>query len=254
MDYRKLKNSYRKYKNQHKLSLKPFDIPKYKKIYKTVIIVPFRDNKYQDRKEQLEKFIPYFKKMFKENVDILIVEQSNDNKKFNRGALLNIGMLLAMARGYKVMISHDVDLLPDKTAKEYYLTYPYHPIHLGNMWKDKYTYDRFIGGALSMNYKDIVRSNGYPNDFWGWGGEDDALGIRLSKKSIPILKPTKGTIKEMKHEDTKGIKELVNPTIIESVMDDDKKWKKNGINSIKFKKISEYNYNDNASKITVELL
>ena len=80
------------------------------------------------------------------------------------------------------------------------------------------------------------------------------MGIRLSKKNIPILKPQKGTIKEMKHEDTKSIKELVNLTLIESVMGDNKKWKDNGINSIKFKKLKEHNYSDNASKITVEIL
>jgi hypothetical protein len=254
MDFQKLKNSYRVHKKKYSLVLKPFNVPKYKKTYKTIIIVPFRDNKFQDRKEQLDKFIPYFQKLFKGSIDILVVEQSEDNRKFNRGALLNIGMLLAMARGYKVMISHDVDLLPDKIAKEYYLTYPFSPIHLGNMWKEKYTYDRFIGGAMSMNQKDIIKSNGYPNDFWGWGGEDDALGIRLSKENISILKPQNGIIREMKHEDTKKIKELRNLTFIESVMKDNNTWKNNGVNSVKFKKLDDFKYNNNASKITVEIL
>ena len=36
-----------------------------------------------------------------------------DNLKFNRGKLLNIGASLAIEEGYNAICFHDVDLLPD---------------------------------------------------------------------------------------------------------------------------------------------
>ena len=82
------------------------------------IIVPYRDlHKEQCRKQQLDKFIPSISK-FMESVKrestyrIYIIEQSNDERKFNRGKLLNIGFQIACAEGCKALIFHDVDLLP----------------------------------------------------------------------------------------------------------------------------------------------
>ena len=82
------------------------------------IIAPYRDmHKKQNRKQQLDKFIPAISE-FMESVKrnstyrIYIIEQSNDERKFNRGKLLNIGFQIASAEGCKALIFHDVDLLP----------------------------------------------------------------------------------------------------------------------------------------------
>ena len=82
------------------------------------IIVPYRDlHKEQCRKQQLDKFIPSISKFMesvkrKSTYRIYIIEQSNDERKFNRGKLLNIGFQIACAEGCKALIFHDVDLLP----------------------------------------------------------------------------------------------------------------------------------------------
>ena len=39
---------------------------------------------------------------------------------------------------------------------------------------------RFLGAALSIHPRLFEAINGYPNSFWGWGGEDDAVVARLS--------------------------------------------------------------------------
>ena len=82
------------------------------------IIAPYRDlHKKQNRKQQLDKFIPAITE-FMESVQrnstyrIYIIEQSNDERKFNRGKLLNIGFQIASAEGCKALIFHDVDLIP----------------------------------------------------------------------------------------------------------------------------------------------
>jgi hypothetical protein len=53
---------------------------------KTIILVPYRDDGNQNRADQLDAFLKHYK-----NIPVLVIEQSNDGKKFNRGALLNIG-------------------------------------------------------------------------------------------------------------------------------------------------------------------
>jgi endonuclease IV len=82
------------------------------------IIAPYRDlHKKQNRKQQLDKFIPAISE-FMESVQrnstyrIYIIEQSNDERKFNRGKLLNIGFHIASTEGCKALIFHDVDLIP----------------------------------------------------------------------------------------------------------------------------------------------
>lgn len=87
------------------------------------IIVPYRDlHKEQHRKQQLDVFIPSISKFMELNKDrssyrIYIIEQSNDERKFNRGKLLNIGFKIACADGCKALIFHDVDLLPSPGIK-----------------------------------------------------------------------------------------------------------------------------------------
>jgi glycosyltransferase involved in cell wall biosynthesis len=44
-----------------------------------------------------------------------------------------------------------------------------------------------LGGHLSLYRKDIERINGYNEDFTGWGGEDEDLGVRLAAAGIHCI-------------------------------------------------------------------
>ena len=73
---------------------------------KIAIIVPYRDDKLQNRKKQLIKFLIYMPIFLKRtNYKIYIIEQSDDQKKFNRGKLLNIGFQLAIKDGCTILIN-----------------------------------------------------------------------------------------------------------------------------------------------------
>lgn len=136
---------------------------------------------------------------------VYVIEQDQDGRKFNRGALLNVGAVLAEKDHHQAIIFHDVDLIPLAAILPYYYAFPEAPIHIGKAWTTKYDYDSFLGGILSMSLKDFKQVNGFPNQFWGWGGEDDALRNRLAAHSIRVLQPTlrnKG-IKELPHVHTK---------------------------------------------------
>ena len=114
-----------------KIPLKKYHLSSKIKKAKVAIIVPFRDQIKQRRKKQLKIFSEYMNKFMKkyDNWKIFIIKQSFDNKKFNRGKLLNIGFKLAYDEGHNTFIFHDVDLLPEKSVYKLYTTYPENPIH-----------------------------------------------------------------------------------------------------------------------------
>ena len=76
---------------------------------KVAIIVPFRDlDKEQNRQGHLNIFIPSLTAFLKDTEHpfcIYIIEQSNDNRKFNRGKLLNIGFDYAIQGKYSLLQS-----------------------------------------------------------------------------------------------------------------------------------------------------
>lgn len=215
---------------------------------KFTIIIPYRNDKLNERKFQLEKFIEFAKKTFDSNVKILIIEQYNYDKKFNRGKLLNIGVKLS--KNIEYCIFHDIDLIPDNKLLEYYFTYPEKPIHIARVWKDKYSHYTFLGGIVSVSKQMLLDSNGFPNNFWGWGGEDDAFYNRLSNLSKLLYTPIDGTITELKHTQAE-ISKKDNLTKKKLILEDLKNWKENGLKNLKFKILEQHNYTDNIIKTTV---
>lgn len=39
-------------------------------------------------------------------------------------------------------------------------------------------YNEFFGGVSGLTVEQFKKINGFPNAFWGWGGEDDDLWNR----------------------------------------------------------------------------
>jgi len=222
-----------------------------KKVFKDTkiaIIVPYRDNKEQERAQQLKKFIEHFKEFLKGfNYKIFIIEQAEHNIKFNRGKTLNIGIEKAIAQGFDVIISHDVDIYPRSDMLPYYSCIPKYPNHIGNVWKTKYTQWEFVGGILSMTPKQLKVVNGYPNNFWGWGGEDDALYNRITKKIGKVLKPESGTVNEWEHNNSPPNKTNIHKK--ENILVDLINWKKDGLNSSKYNTLEIVDYGEDKMKL-----
>lgn len=237
-------NAYSKYKStfQSPHILKLDKTGPCSTIDKIAIIVPFRDNKYQNRKTQLAKFLPYYKKHLPE-ATIFVIEQTKDGQKFNRGKLLNIGFDLAKT-SHNIFIFHDVDLLADQQALTYYkYSCPNSAVHIGHLWREKYTFDKFLGGVVSINKQSFEKINGFPNNFWGWGGEDDAFRNRLILNNMVIFRPQNGTIKEMTHKRTSDFAELTLEPIEKKrlILDDLTNWTSNGLSNLKYKVIKKTN-------------
>lgn len=242
---------YWKYKkNRKKNKIINIEYPTIKKEYKIAIIVPYRNTTDNVRKMHLDVFYPHMKNFLNgHKYKIFVIEQSNDGKRFNRGFLLNIGIKLAT--GYDIIITHDVDLLPRPNMLNYYLIKCKYPIHIAWQWKTKYSFNEYFGGIVSFDTKTLEEINGYPNTFWGWGGEDDALYNRIYKVKNKIIRPITGHIEDIEHEGP--TKQTINQQKKENILNDLKNWKTDGLNSIKYN-IIDKEEDEHYVKITVELL
>jgi len=239
-----------------------------------IIIIPYRDNEIQERKEQLEKIIPHLKRKFKEakkdNYTIVIAEQS-EKGKFNRGKILNAGYAEIIKNTSYIaedihkgqdqkkkkpyFIIHDVDMYPSKELFEYYLMFPEVPIHLASGTK-KYPYNEFMGGIVSLSKRSMELTNGFPNNYWGWGGEDDELRRRIFRTHKFIWRPeqTGQEFEEAKHEwDPKNW--LPKEERKKLTKENRNTWKKNGLSNLKYKVLSRISYKDDpkVQKITFEI-
>lgn len=146
------------------------------------VIVPYRD-----RKEHLNIFKKHISEYLNSKgitFELIIVEQSDD-KPFNRGKLLNIGFLEAEKLGCRYVVFHDVDMLP--IDADY--SYSSDVLQLANEFISdvdytKEIYDGYFGGVTLFPIEKFKSINGYPNDFWGWGFEDDELLRRCVENGI----------------------------------------------------------------------
>ena len=246
------------YKKRYQVKYENFKLlkPSNNKSGSTILIVPFRENRFQNRAEQLENFIRAYGSGPKA-MPILIVTQSDDGRGFNRGALLNIGFdFLARSSGVKrsgsgsfdSFIMHDVDLVfPPEFIEKYYGTASKgrrEIIHYGKTIKGYYDYPDFLGGAIEFSRSAFERINGFPNHIYGWGGEDDALKVRIASVGSTVYRPD-----EMKQEamlalapgqaETRDIPELVAKYKNEDLLLDESIWKINGLNSLHYTVLEE---------------
>lgn len=207
---------------------------------KTAIIVPYRDNKLQNRKEHLDTFIKFWKSkessLKNYTYKIFIIEQSDDNRKFNRGQLCNLGFLAAEKEGFNNFIFHDVDLIPSDDLLPYYFYNSNDPLHIG-VRGDKYKHYTYFGGVTGFSLLLLRKINGHPNQLWGWGGEDDIIYNRCAivYNSKVMLIPDKGTLTELYHIESSSIKTLNMFKDIKKklVMDDIDDKHKDGISHLK---------------------
>ena len=134
---------------------------------------------YRNREEHLKEFLPTLSK-FLENKGIehsFYFGHQTDDKLFNRGAMKNIAAKHAFDDGCDYIVWHDIDMIPLNDECDY--SYPTdNPKHIAvNLSKYDYTlaYDQYFGGAVLFSKEQVEKTNGYSNDYWDWGMEDDDL-------------------------------------------------------------------------------
>jgi predicted glycosyltransferase involved in capsule biosynthesis len=141
---------------------------------KLSIVVPYRN-----REEHLKQFAPYMEEyLIKGGIPfhIYVIHQA-DEKPFNRAKLLNVGF--KESEGFDYFAFHDVDMLPIDSDYSY-IDCPTHLASRAEQFGFRLPYDGYFGGVTLFDKESFVKINGYSNEYWGWGAEDDDILLRCS--------------------------------------------------------------------------
>ena len=151
------------------------------KEHKLGIVVPYRN-----RPNQLKTFTERIADLINLPYELIIIEQVDD-KEFNRGKLLNIGFMKAVSLDCDYVVFHDIDMLPIKADYSYSDT----PVHLISDFKlpegvSRELFDDYFGGVTLFPCNLFKQINGYTNEYFGWGFEDDNLLLRCKENQIKL--------------------------------------------------------------------
>lgn len=125
-------------------------------------------------------------------------QAKNSNKKSRVKLKKNLNLneiqknILSVHNGrearFECMILHDVDLLPEHDYNIYECD-KHSPRHLslsirheGSEGYYKNLYELLVGGVLALRPKIYEKINGFSNEYWKWGAEDDGNFIKLMFK------------------------------------------------------------------------
>jgi hypothetical protein len=245
------------------------------------IIACFRDLLIDGERERERKiYVQLMNKLLVPycNFHIYIIEQSDDGQLFNIGKLKNIGFEIATHNknmSFDHYIFTDIDAIPDYDLIKYFLITPSEPIGLairGTRYESHRIKERsegrpekiFLGALVSFSKKNFEDINGYPNNFWGWGGEDDSLIQRIKHAGYKnICYPIEGNIIDI--EEDEYMKTINDPEVkikgekkdlekFEKRYNDLTSWKKNGLNSLEYKVLGKNRINRDTTQIRVDLM
>ena len=141
--------------------------------HKLGICIPYRD-----RQSHLDELVDKLGKLLtSKGIDHgFYVGHQVDDKLFNRGAMKNVAAQHAFNDGCDYIAWHDVDMIPDGSVD---YSYPdNNPIHIATqLSKYDYSmnYDQYFGGVILFTKEQVEKTNGYSNEYWDWGQEDDDL-------------------------------------------------------------------------------
>uniref|UniRef100_A0A3Q3KKJ9 Beta-1,4-galactosyltransferase n=1 Tax=Monopterus albus TaxID=43700 RepID=A0A3Q3KKJ9_MONAL len=170
---------------------------------------------------------------------IYVIHQAG-NYTFNRAKLMNVGFREAMREeDWDCLFFHDVDLIPEDDRNLYTCdTNPKHAAIAMDKFGYKLPYKMYFGGVSALTPLHYLKMNGFPNNYWGWGGEDDDIGVRVSLAGMYITRPSLkvGRYKMIKHKLDKG--NDVNPKRFSMLAKTRQTWKMDGMNTVEYEIIS----------------
>lgn len=121
---------------------------------------------------------------------------------------------------------------------------------------------RYFGGVVSFSASDYRRINGYPNTFWGWGGEDDEMHKRLERLGIRFDSPPYGTLVDLEGMNLTEKLDFLRTNRSwkcmvkwEVLNEHEATWKQNGLADLKYSLLSSSPLFDQpkATKFTVDV-
>ena len=200
---------------------------------KVAVIVPFRN-----REEHLKHFLHHLHPILqRQQLDyvVYVVHQHGD-EKFNRAKLLNVGYSEAVKDGRDCFVFSDVDLIPMDDRNTYHcFSQPRHLASALEKFNFRLPYPAYFGGATSLSKDQFSGINGFPNNYWGWGGEDDDIYERIVYSGMSVSRPDRevARIRNIPHERDKHNEP--NPERFDLLARTRWTMKTDGINSLSYK-------------------
>ena len=236
----------------------PFNSLKFKMYKERIAIITIYRNKADNTRLQQKRLFTYWmnKILYQTcEYDIIIVEQS-EKYLFNIGKLKNIGfdyLNKYSNQTYSNYIFADIDTIPDSNLIDYFFKHTDSLNSIatfGTRYEDIEHHNRPFAGALISCSKSIFEElNGYPNNFYGWGGEDTDLLIRLFAINKPLYINKIGKVIDI--EEVAGFKKKLGPKLNSVKYNNEKEsqmyeknynWKnfmKNGLTNLNYKILYE---------------
>uniref|UniRef100_A0A6B0V966 Beta-1,4-N-acetylgalactosaminyltransferase n=1 Tax=Ixodes ricinus TaxID=34613 RepID=A0A6B0V966_IXORI len=200
--------------------------------HRVAILIPYRN-----REEHLRVFLYNMHQFLpRQQIDygIFVIEQ-DENGKFNRAKLFNVGYLESLALyDYECFIFHDVDLVPEDDRILY--TCPEKPRHLSvaiSTLEYRLPYYGYFGGASVLSKKHMEFVNGFSNLYWGWGGEDDDMFSRLQHSNLNI---TRYPAEIARYTMLGHVKETPSPERFMLLSGAGSRYHRDGLNSVKYER------------------
>ncbi|KAJ8377446.1 hypothetical protein AAFF_G00260040 [Aldrovandia affinis] len=205
----------------------------------TAIIIPYRD-RLSHLRSLLYHLHPFLQRQ-QLHYGIYIVHQAG-HSTFNRAKLLNVGVREALQdEDWTCLFLHDVDLLPENDHNTYtcHAQFPTHLSVAMDKFRYRLPYQQYFGGVSAVTPDQYLRMNGFPNEYWGWGGEDDDIAARVRLSGMKIVRPSVavGHYKMIKHHGDQGNKE--NPYRFNLLMRTGRSWRSDGLNSLTYTLLSK---------------
>ncbi|KAF6326966.1 beta-1,4-galactosyltransferase 1 [Rhinolophus ferrumequinum] len=219
--------------------------------HKVAIIIPFRN-----RQEHLKYWLYYLHPILqRQQLDygVYVINQAGDSM-FNRAKLLNIGFREALKDyDYNCFVFSDVDLIPMDDRNTYRcFSQPRHISVAMDKFGFSLPYVQYFGGVSALSKQQFLTINGFPNNYWGWGGEDDDIFNRLVFKGMSISRPNAvvGKCRMIRHSRDK--KNEPNPQRFDRIAHTKETMLSDGLNSLTYK-VLDVERNPLYTKITVDV-
>uniref|UniRef100_A0A668AYM2 Beta-1,4-galactosyltransferase n=1 Tax=Myripristis murdjan TaxID=586833 RepID=A0A668AYM2_9TELE len=220
-------------------------------LQKVAIIIPFRH-----REEHLKYWLYYLHPILqRQQLDygVYVINQHGEDI-FNRAKLLNVGYAEALKEyDYECFVFSDVDLIPMDDRNTYKcFSQPRHLSVSMDKFGFRLPYNQYFGGVSSMSKEQYLKINGFPNNYWGWGGEDDDIYNRLTSKGMTISRPSGvvGKCRMIRHDRDK--QNEPNPQRFDRIAHTRETMHKDGINSLSYT-VMEVDKQPLYTKITVDV-
>ena len=216
---------------------------------KLSIVVPYRK-----REEHLKQFVPHMEEYLKKEkipFHIYIVHQADD-KPFNRAKLLNVGF--KESEDFDYFAFHDVDMLPVDSDYSY-VDIPTHLATRAEQFGWRLPYEGYFGGVTLFDKENFIKINGYSNEYWGWGAEDDDVLFRCSVLEVPAsrkdcsyrsLSHDRFIPQDLYNENLRKLRDIQTNATKEKIFSD-------GIETLEYEKIKEEKLSEFCTILDVKL-